>query len=212
MVGHLTNYLLLHFTIASNITQGTLYRLRYRSLNAIGWSEYSPIAYVLAANVPVAPLQPMFVSSTQTTVTLSLPRSQDNQGSPITGYKLWVDAGDDFTSSFREVTSYNGWDVEFTTDAVIDLLVTGKTYRFKTQASNAFGDSEYSYEVIVGVGAQAPAPGEVTRDAEFQSENSILVHWPAVELSDLPITGYVLEMDDGLGGPFVEIYDGRENT
>jgi hypothetical protein len=38
------------------------------------------------------------------------------------------------------------------------------------------------------------------------------VHWAAVDTSDLQITGYVLEMDDGFGGPFVEIYDGRDNT
>jgi len=38
------------------------------------------------------------------------------------------------------------------------------------------------------------------------------VFWTAVTASDLAITGYVLEMDDGYKGPFVEIYDGRENT
>jgi hypothetical protein len=36
--------------------------------------------------------------------------------------------------------------------------------------------------------------------------------WSAVTTSDLPVTGYSLEMDDGFNGPFTEIYDGRENT
>jgi hypothetical protein len=77
---------------------------------------------------------------------------------------------------------------------------------------NEYGDSPFSYEVIVGVGKDAPAPGDVTRDSEFQSEHSILVHWPAVTSgNDLPITGYVLEADDGLLGPFIVEYDGHDN-
>jgi hypothetical protein len=45
--------------------------------------------------------------------------------------------------------------------------MTGKTYRLKTCATNFYGDSDFSYEVIVGVGAKAPSPGDVTRDPEF---------------------------------------------
>lgn len=132
VVGFLIDYLKTDFTITSDIVKGTLYRLRYRARNQIGWSQYSPIAYVRAANVPTAPLQPSYVSSTSTTVTISVPRSINDGGSPITGYKLWVDAGDDFTSTFTQVPSYNGHDVEFTSDAALDGLVTGLTYRFKT--------------------------------------------------------------------------------
>jgi hypothetical protein len=66
--------------------------------------------------------------------------------------------------------------------------------------------------VIVGVGANPPAPESAVRDSDFESETSIQVTWTAVSASDLPITGYVLEMDDGFLGDFTEIYDGRENT
>lgn len=66
----------------------------------IGWSEYSPIAFVNAATRPLAPLRPIFVNSTATTVTLNLTRSSDDGGSRITGYKLFCDQGDDFTSNF----------------------------------------------------------------------------------------------------------------
>ena len=48
VVGFAQDYLLQHFTI-TGLNQGTLYRLRYRCRNEIGWSEYSPIAYILAA-------------------------------------------------------------------------------------------------------------------------------------------------------------------
>jgi len=41
---------------------------------------------------------------------------------------------------------------------------------------------------------------------------SIQMLWSAVTVSDLPVTGYSLEMDDGFNGPFLEIYNGRDNT
>jgi hypothetical protein len=116
VVGVLTDYLRLEYTIHHQIVKGTLYRLRYRALNKIGWSHYSPVAYIRAATTPIAPLQMSYISSTSTTVTLSIPRSMDDRGSPITHYKLWYDLGDDLTSLFQEVPSYNGQDVEFTSD------------------------------------------------------------------------------------------------
>jgi len=55
VVGLESDYLLDSFTVARDIKQGTLYRLRYRCRNSIGWSEYSPIAFILAATAPSAP-------------------------------------------------------------------------------------------------------------------------------------------------------------
>jgi hypothetical protein len=53
VVGLLSDYLLFEYIVTGdNILKATLYRLRYRARNEIGWSDYSPIAYVKAANVP----------------------------------------------------------------------------------------------------------------------------------------------------------------
>lgn len=52
----------------------------------------------------------------------------------------------------------------------------------------------------------------ISRDEVFSSETSMKVIWTAPESSDLPILGYKLEMDDGLSGPFVTIYNGVENA
>lgn len=46
VVGFTNVYLLNDFAITDNIEKGTIYRLRYRVRNAIGWSDYSPIAYI----------------------------------------------------------------------------------------------------------------------------------------------------------------------
>jgi hypothetical protein len=37
------------------------------------------------------------------------------------------------------------------------------------------------------------------------------IYWDAITASNLPINGYILYMDDGLGGDFSIIYDGRLN-
>lgn len=79
-------------------------------------------------------------------------------------------------------------------------------------AFNEYGDSDFSHELIVGLGANAPAPTSLVRDYFASSPNSLTVVWTAVTISDLPITGYGLEIDDGLNGPFENVYDGRENT
>jgi hypothetical protein len=71
-------YLKLDYIISTNINRGKDYRLRYRSKNAIGWSGYSPIVYVLSAAVPIAPPQPERVSTTSTQINLRLPRSTDD--------------------------------------------------------------------------------------------------------------------------------------
>ena len=38
------------------------------------------------------------------------------------------------------------------------------------------------------------------------------IYWTQVTTSDLPITGYILEMDDGLNEDFSVIYDGSLNS
>lgn len=55
VVGFSNPYLLLKYAITERVVKGTVYRLRYRVKNAIGWSEYSPIAYIQAASKPIAP-------------------------------------------------------------------------------------------------------------------------------------------------------------
>jgi hypothetical protein len=99
---------LLSYTVINIIEKGTVYRLRYRCSNAVGWSNYSPIAYIQAATKPIAPDQPVYLSSTTDSVTLSLPRSTDDAGSPILKYELFVDAGDNFSSQFTKLSKYDG--------------------------------------------------------------------------------------------------------
>lgn len=74
--------------------RGKVHRARFRALNAVGWSSYSPITYTRAARVPAAPsTAPQYVSATSTTMNVILTLSEDNGGSVITSHELWVDDG-----------------------------------------------------------------------------------------------------------------------
>jgi hypothetical protein len=68
------------------LTKSLNYRVRYRVLNNIGWSKFSPILNVRVASQPRAPAAPQLVSATDTAITLLLSESMDNGGSHITGY------------------------------------------------------------------------------------------------------------------------------
>lgn len=71
-----------------------------------GWSEFSPIAYVLAADVPTTPLKPTFVSATDNSISIKMYASEDDRGAFVTSYVLEMDQGSEGTT-FTEVASYD---------------------------------------------------------------------------------------------------------
>ena len=53
LVGTSSDYLKLKFSVSSaQVSKGGTYRFRYRAKNVYGWSDYSPVAYLLVASVP----------------------------------------------------------------------------------------------------------------------------------------------------------------
>jgi hypothetical protein len=56
----------------NNLTTGLIYRLRYRVLNLVGWSSYSPVLFALVASEPSAPRSPYLIRSTSSQITLGL--------------------------------------------------------------------------------------------------------------------------------------------
>lgn len=60
------------FTISTGITEGGIYRFRFRSRNVNGWSLFSDIRYIKAATIPQRPPAPLLLSSTDASLTLKL--------------------------------------------------------------------------------------------------------------------------------------------
>lgn len=59
----------------------------------IGWSDYSPIGFLLAASVPYAPEAPQFSAATDSTISVVIKKVVDNGGAPVTEHELWIDDG-----------------------------------------------------------------------------------------------------------------------
>jgi hypothetical protein len=70
-----------------------------------GFSDYSPVGYLLAASVPLTPSAPIFISATASSIRLELPRAQDNGGSRVLSYQLWIDDGQN--GDFAVVTEFD---------------------------------------------------------------------------------------------------------
>jgi len=114
LIGYDENYLKLSYIVEGNVTKGKLYRFRYRTKNSVGWSIFSDTGFIQAANVPNKPPVPVYVSSTTTSITMNFQQTDDSGGTPVIRYKVYRDAGDDFTSSYVEMTSYDGQSSQFT--------------------------------------------------------------------------------------------------
>jgi len=192
--------------------RGKVFRARYRVRNAVGWSDYSPVTSTRAAQRPEAPpLPPAFVAANSASMSLSLTLCEDNGGAAIIRHELWVDDG--ALGAFSQVLSYDGSSSSFTIEQATETaLVSGLIYRLKTRAINAVGASDYTGTTSI---ALADLPGEANAPAKIQAlstESKLVLSWAPPASSDSPggdVTGYRLEMDDGLGGDYEVIYDGN---
>ena len=209
LYGDIVDSLSLTYTM-TNVTKGVTYRLRYRVKNAIGWTNYSPVAYVTAKTVPEAPSAPVFVSADQTQIILKLSESNDNNGAQIDYYDLYRNSGNG-TTDITNITHYDGSSLIFelnTTDD--DTLVVGEIYTFTMRAHNEAGYSEYSESVAV---ALARLPEQLTAPTRVNDQSSnarITIEWTPRTDRDSPggdVTGFYVYMAEGLGGSFIKVFD-----
>jgi hypothetical protein len=172
-----TEYLKLTYTVFERlnikIVEGVTYRFQYRSRNAVGWSNYSPVSYITAAAKPDRPPAPQLQTATAAGLTLILSPTAEDGGSPITGYKIFRDDGNAFVANTyaTELTRYTGAATTFLTTILDDGLVSGKTYRFVYAATNAYGDSEFSNHLVAGVGAPPQLTQAPLRDTTYDVYN-----------------------------------------
>lgn len=208
LYGTTVNSLSTTYTLTAGIVEGNTYRFRYRVKNLIGWSDYSPVAYIKAVSIPDAPPSPEFISSTDSTIRLQLRLTTENHGALIYSYELYRDEGTS-GSAFQKVTSYSGSDSTFDLTTTIDpALVAGLTYLFKLRAFSEAGYSDFSATVaapLARVPAQLPAPTQVLSSS---NRSRIVISWVPQVDRDSP-AGNVLRfkvfMAKGLGTSFAEV-------
>ena len=187
------------------------YRFRYRVINQVGPSQWSPESFLVPAVKPDTPPQPSLQSSTDEQIVLLLARSADDGGSFIFNYELEVDASL-VDTNFVKLQSYNyerdGFTFTVLANDVNNPLTAGQYYRFRFRAQNALGYSEYSDSIRVGLGSLPSKPKNPARSKEGNSATSIGVMWDSLVGETLEVTVYNLYMDDGEGVNFSLIYSG----
>jgi len=194
----------------STVTAGNSYKFTVVGINSVGKSSSSPESTAfLAASLPAAPSTPVFYSSTDTVLTLTLgPYTNDNGGSAITKMHLYMATVG--SSTFSEITQYNSLDSQYALDkAIITTLATGTSYQFYTTAQNAVGEGPKSLILIAGLGALPSAMIAPTTDYSQSTGDSLQISWAAGTSTNLPITGYQVYMHNS---PATLIYDGRNNA
>ena len=77
-----------------------------RIQNENGWSEFSDVTFIRAAEVPNTPDPPELISATATSMTLKFFKPSDNGGSPVTQYELYINDGDPSTEPEIKVETY----------------------------------------------------------------------------------------------------------
>ena len=185
--GTLNTFLTYNLT-SSELDPASYVQAKYRCQNAIGLGEWSPVDYLLMAGVPEAPPKPSYISSTDTTITVQLYETQNSNGSPITGYELWRDEGDDTSDLTVQETNYDG----VSTDYQLTGLTPGVIYKIATLAVNNEGKSVLGEYVLI-VASELPSPtGGIYKVTEQSSKTKLTIRWDASVDPSSPVTGYIL--------------------
>jgi hypothetical protein len=192
--------------VVSGLTQGRVYRLKYRVKNAVGYSDFSPVASMLVAGPPAPPAEPEMVSVDASSITLRFQEVTDNGGSPTLRYELHARPA--ATPTFSQITAYDGQSMTFTLEAVRDGLVPGSIHYFKMLAVNDVGNSLFSEEASFALAPLPPqlSPAPILVQAQSNiSGASLLIQWtgaPAIApaAGEIAVTGYRLYMDGGNDG------------
>ncbi len=200
--------------ITDGIIKGKQYRLRYRAINLIGNGLWSDMTYVVASTYPKAPPKPVYTFVDNTKLDLILTETQDDGGSKILAYHLYINEGFDGTA-YHKVSTYDGDSMVFTINAgdkFDSMTVTpGLTYTIKYVAQNVIGYSEDSDLLQVAIARPPLKPNMPTFDATRSTKTQITVLWQLGTSQDSPVTGYRLYSDLGLQGDFFMIYNGFGN-
>jgi hypothetical protein len=181
-------------------------------VNSIGSSLWSPIIFVPAAYLPIAPPQVILQSVDQTQISLKFLISTDDGGAGITNYHLWISSGA-FNSAFVKVTAYDGTASTYSISAgdVVSshTVAVGNFYAIKYIAENAMGLSADSQLLYVALARMPTTPIAPVISQTLSTRTKQVLNWVEGASTDIPVTGYRLYSDNGLPGNSFLIYDGQ---
>ena len=181
------------------ILPGTIYNVRIRAKNAIGYSDYSNYLRRAFNALPIAPINLRRVESactkTQITITWNPVADGIAPGGIIRGYKLYMANGS--AGSYYQI--YDGTDRPLITTQVISRLTPGEIYRFKASALVFNGEGALSSEFFT---YSCVKPSNMSGPKRVSSTaTTMTLSWEApVEDGGCTVTGYAVYRNDGEGG------------
>ena len=188
---------------------GIEYGYKVVAINRVGASDLSPESVASPGALPIKPQSPTFVTSNSTSITYSFKPFVDSGGLPIVRYHLYRDQGT-LTSSFTEIASYLGSDMQFTvTQANEASMVPETKYRFYFTAENTLGEGPASGVVMNALGSPPNAPSAPTLNRASCTPTSLYIKWSALATQDITIDGFGLYMSEATtNSDFKLIFDG----
>jgi hypothetical protein len=162
-----------HCAHQAALKRGMFYQFRYRGRNAVGWSEFSPVASIQAARVPSKPLKPSIVGATSTTITIQVGICEDNGGDSLLDYTVYRDQGQLMSAFVPLHSQLFVNDFTFTAED----LTPGLLYHFRVTATNRIGESLPSEETGY-YAASVPEKPAPLQKGSVSSRSQIELSWP----------------------------------
>ena len=131
---------------------------------------------------------------------------EDKGGIELLSYKIYMAKADDTFSQVLSAPSELNPSITVHTE---QGLVADQTYKFRVSAVNFVGEGPLSNEIFV-IAADMPEKPTIPPTINTVTQTSItltLTELPEENNGGSPVTGYIVQMDDGLGGEFVTVHD-----
>jgi hypothetical protein len=148
------------------------------------------------------------ISATADSISIQLFETVLDGSEIITEYELFVNEGSTSTT-YNEVTSYDSFSSTHTVTVAVDSLIAGTIYKFKYRAINLYGESDWSEELNAGVSSLPLQPNQVRKVESQSGETHITLEWDTSLDTELPVIGYSLKINDGVGGDvYTDVFAG----
>ena len=184
--------------VHTGLISGHVVKYRVTASNFLGYGTTSSEYTFSAADVPSKPTSPpsnVPASTTQSVIYISYDEVEEDGGSPVLNYNIYIDDGND--GAFGSAID-NGNSLTYNTASL--SLTTGLTYRFKYAANNTHGEGELSDEVAILLAELPGAPATLIRvDKTILSAGVIRFNWtsPSSNGGDT-IQGFYVYLDGNL--------------
>ena len=192
---------------------GFEYQFKVRAVNAAGEGPLSTASVpLLAAEVPQAPRRLRLVSRSATALEIRWDPPSDTGGVQLLGYSVYVAVGD---AAYQQVVAAASTSdpTKLTHIHTGTALTSGAAYRFRVAARNVIGESPEaqlktaltlegdSYDYVLAADLPEAPVGPPTITAFTETTISISLTPIGAGLNGgTAVTGYLVEIDDGLGG------------